>query len=76
MEERAEVTQLLVKMFSDRNSVLVSQNVPLWICFLGRFVCMYDCMCVDIRICNSATIYTTIAILQRHLLCNISDITY
>ncbi|XP_065884867.1 sister chromatid cohesion protein PDS5 homolog B-like [Dysidea avara] len=37
VEERVKVTQLLAKMFTDRNSVLASQNVSLWNCFLGRF---------------------------------------
>ena len=37
VEERAEVTRLLAKMFSERNSVLASQNAPLWLCFVGRY---------------------------------------
>lgn len=37
VEERAEVTRLLAKMFSERNSALANQNTPLWMCFVGRF---------------------------------------
>lgn len=48
IEERVEVTRLLAKMFSERNSALASQNAPLWLCFVGRYkiLCqMYDVMC-------------------------------
>lgn len=36
-KERLDVTKLLARMFSDRNSDLATQNKPLWNCFLGRF---------------------------------------
>lgn len=36
-KERLDVTKLLARMFSDRNSDLATQNKTLWTCFLGRF---------------------------------------
>ncbi|GIY69564.1 sister chromatid cohesion protein PDS5 homolog B-A [Caerostris extrusa] len=36
-KERLDVTKLLARMFSDRNSDLAIQNKILWTCFLGRF---------------------------------------
>ncbi|KAF8783022.1 Sister chromatid cohesion protein PDS5 like protein [Argiope bruennichi] len=36
-KERLDVTKLLARMFSDRNSDLATQNKTLWSCFLGRF---------------------------------------
>ncbi|KAG8200522.1 hypothetical protein JTE90_000597 [Oedothorax gibbosus] len=36
-KERLDVTKLLARMFSDRNSDLATQNKTLWACFLGRF---------------------------------------
>lgn len=36
-KERLDVTKLLARMFSDRNSDLAAQNKTLWNCFLGRF---------------------------------------
>jgi sister-chromatid-cohesion protein PDS5 len=36
-EERLEVTRLLARMFSPRDSRLATENKPLWLCFLGRF---------------------------------------
>ena len=52
VEERADVTRLLAKMFSDRNSALASQNAPLWLCFVGRYIpvniCVVLCGCVCI----------------------------
>ncbi|KAI8502919.1 Sister chromatid cohesion protein PDS5 A [Branchiostoma belcheri] len=35
--ERLNVTRLLGRMFSDKESQLSSQNKPLWNCYLGRF---------------------------------------
>lgn len=40
-EERLEVTRLLAKMFSPRDSRLASENKSLWLCFLGRSVTDY-----------------------------------
>lgn len=36
-KERLEVTRLLARMFSDKNSDLSSEHKILWTCFLGRF---------------------------------------
>ncbi|XP_023237020.1 sister chromatid cohesion protein PDS5 homolog B-like [Centruroides sculpturatus] len=36
-KERLEVSRLLARMFSDKNSDLAAQNKPLWNCFLGRY---------------------------------------
>lgn len=36
-KERLEVTRLLARMFSDKNSELATQHKALWTCFLGRF---------------------------------------
>ncbi|CAH1267920.1 PDS5B [Branchiostoma lanceolatum] len=36
-DERLNVTRLLARMFSDKESQLSSQNKPLWNCYLGRF---------------------------------------
>ncbi|XP_076319055.1 sister chromatid cohesion protein PDS5 homolog A-like [Tachypleus tridentatus] len=36
-KERLEVTKLLARMFSDKDSDLAATNKPLWNCFLGRF---------------------------------------
>ncbi|XP_054724365.1 sister chromatid cohesion protein PDS5 homolog B-A-like [Uloborus diversus] len=36
-KERLDVTKLLARMFSDRNSDLATLNKTLWSCFLGRF---------------------------------------
>ncbi|KAG1710427.1 Sister chromatid cohesion protein PDS5 B [Nymphon striatum] len=36
-KERLDVTRLLARMFSDKDSELAAQNKPLWTCFLGRF---------------------------------------
>ena len=51
IEERAEVTRLLAKMFCERNSALASQNAPLWLCFVGR----YNVLCHCISICFTCT---------------------
>ena len=56
MEERAEVTRLLAKMFSERNSALANQNTPLWMCFVGRYIqtnllCVRACVCVHVHAC-------------------------
>ena len=69
MEERAEVTQLLAKMFSDRNSALASQNAPLWICFLGRYIHTYVIMyiCVSMYIC--------MVCVHINMLCRFEDIS-
>lgn len=36
-KERLDVTRLLARMFSDKNSELATQHRSLWTCFLGRF---------------------------------------
>ncbi|CAH1778266.1 unnamed protein product [Owenia fusiformis] len=37
VDERRQVSKLLAKMFSDKDSDLATQNKPLWNCFIGRF---------------------------------------
>ncbi|UYV72674.1 PDS5A [Cordylochernes scorpioides] len=37
-KERLDVTKLLARMFSDKDSDLATQNNLLWKCFLGRFI--------------------------------------
>jgi len=36
-DERLEVTRLLARMFSPKDSKLARENRPLWNCFIGRF---------------------------------------